>query len=108
MNCCNCFRFRGDNLLSSGDKFKITADGGKHSLIISNVESSHGGKYTAKGSNDFGASRCTATLLVQGTQVHKFCIFVNFCIAWLAILLCDDICYYEEKKGTAGSQSAQV
>jgi len=75
MNCCNCFRYKGDILLSSGDKFKITVEGSKHSLVISNVESAHGGKYTAKGSNDFGASRCTATLLVQGTHVHKVYIF---------------------------------
>jgi len=59
-------RYKGDDLLSSGDQFKITADGGKHSLNISNLESSHGGQYTVKGSNEFGASRCTATLLLQG------------------------------------------
>jgi len=70
------YRSKGETLLSSGGRITIASDGSKHSLNISNVEASDADKYTVKGFNDSGASRCTATLLVQGAI---FCIvFVLF------------------------------
>jgi Immunoglobulin I-set domain len=60
-------RYKGDVLLSTGGRYKIaSSDGGKFSFTISSIESPDDGKYTVKASNDFGESRCTATLLVRG------------------------------------------
>jgi len=59
--------------LSVSDRIKTTSgDGGKHSLTISKVENSDGGKYTVRAFNDFGESRFTATILVRGQSMGAF------------------------------------
>ena len=58
--------------LSSGDKTKISGAGGTHSLTVSNIAVVDGGQYTVRAANDFGESRCTATLLVQGWRKMSF------------------------------------
>ena len=62
-------RYKGDESLSEGGRIKlVSAGGGKHSLVLSNIEAGDGGKFSVRAANEFGESRCTATLLVRGTR----------------------------------------
>ena len=62
-------RYKGDEPLSEGGRIKlVSAGGGKYSLVLSNIEAGDGGKFSARAANEFGESRCTATLLVRGTR----------------------------------------
>ena len=65
-------RYKGEETLSQGGRIKfVSAGGGKYSLVLSNIEASDGGKFSARAANEFGESRCTATLFVRGIRTYS-------------------------------------
>ena len=72
MLCCFVTRFKGSREIFDSDKYEISTDGDKHTLLIKNVFGEDQDEYVVRASNAGGSKTSRADLEIRGNLFSLF------------------------------------